>query len=256
MVQLVHRLAQVLDEHAGLPERDIPGIPTDPYQSDEERRAAAEAAAEKVRRVWKLPRGPVSNVVETLESHGIVCVRLAVDDARIDAFSVNFEDHPIAVLGTDKDKWDRSRFDAAHELGHLVMHEEAAGVAEAEKQANEFAAAFLMPAGDIRGALPPKADWALLMNLKRQWGVSIAALLMRAKTLRIMDEAAYLSAAKIMSARGWRKHEPVNGVPETPSLLASAIKRANRRGTDITEIRSETAIPDDLFDQICDFVSA
>lgn len=255
MVQLVHRLAQVLHEHVELPERNIPRVPADPYQPELDRRAAAEAAAEKVRRLWKLPRGPVSDVVGTLESHGVVCLRLAIDDSRIDAFSVNFDDHPVAVLGTDKDKWDRSRFDAAHELGHLVMHEEAAGVPEAERQANEFAAAFLMPAADIRRSLPNRADWALLMDLKRQWGVSIGALLMRAKTLAVMSDAAYLSATKVMSARGWRRHEPVDGAPESPSLLADAIKRAKRRGVDIAELRSQTAIPDDLFDELCGLVS-
>lgn len=251
MVQLVHRLTQVLDERVGLPERDVSRIPADPYQPEVARRAAAEAAAEKVRRAWKLPRGPIDDVVGTLESHGVLCLRLALDDARVDAFSVNFEDHPIAVLSTDKDKWDRSRFDAAHELGHLVMHEEAAGVPEAEKQANEFAAAFLMPEADIRTRLPEKADWSRLMDLKRTWGVSMAALLMRAKTLNVMSDAAYLSATKVMSARGWRRHEPVDGVPEVPALLANSIERARRRGVDIDELRAEAAIPADLFDDIC-----
>ena len=158
----------------------------------------------------KLERGPVPNVVGFLEAHGVVCARLDFQEARVDAFSVNFRDHPVAVLSTDKNKWDRSRFDAAHELAHLAMHDDAAGVAEAEKQAHEFAAAFLMPASDIRSELPAVADWRRLKALKAEWGVSIAAVLRRAKTLEVMSEAAYVSATKVMSSRltdaAWLSH--------------------------------------------------
>lgn len=254
LVQLVHRLAEVLDDEVGLPSRDVPSIATDPWKEDGYRRAAAEDAADKVRKAWKLPRGPVENVVGSLEAHGIVCLRLAFTEDKVDAFSVNFKDHPIAVLTTAKEKWDRSRFDAAHELGHIVMHDEAAAVPEAEKQAHEFAAAFLMPARDIKAHLPHRADWPKLKDLKRTWGVSMAALLMRAKTLGVMDDAAYLGAAKVMSARGWRRHEPVDGDAEEPALLYDAIARCRRKHLSIEDLRRRAAVPADLFDDICDLL--
>lgn len=250
-VQLVHRLAQVLDDIVGLPARSLPSIPSDPYAEPRDRAAAAADAAATVRKMLKLERGPVPDVVDCLEAHGVVCARLKFQEARIDAFSVNFSDHPVAVLATDKDKWDRSRFDAAHELGHLVMHEEAAGVAEAEKQAHEFAAAFLMPARDIRSELPATADWRRLKELKAEWGVSIAALLRRAKTLEVMSEGVYVSATKVMSARGWRRHEPVNRDPEVPALLRTAIRKARRGGITAEDLRRRALIPQSLFDEIC-----
>jgi hypothetical protein len=45
----------------------------------------------------------------------------------------------------------RGRFDAAHELGHLVMHghERPLPGPEAEREANQFASAFLMPRADV-----------------------------------------------------------------------------------------------------------
>lgn len=256
LVQLVRRLTQELDSRVGIPKRSLPSIPTDPFADPAARTAAAEEAAARVRRMWQVPRGPVLDVVATLEQHGVVCTRLAFDEARVDAFSVNFTDHPVAVLSTDKDKWDRSRFDAAHELGHLVMHEEAAGVTEAEKQAHAFAAAFLMPARDIRTHLPDRADWRRLMGLKAEWGVSLAALLMRARTLRVMTENSYVSSTKVMSARGWRRHEPVEGTPETPALLRDALKRLNRQGVSTDEVRREAMIPEDLFADICRLIEA
>jgi len=43
---------------------------------------------------------------------------------------------------------------------------------------------------------------------------------MRARTLGRMTEASYLTAVKALSARGWRRVEPVPlGSPERPSLL-------------------------------------
>lgn len=251
LTQLVHRLASVIDRHVGLRPREVPSVPCDPFTGEEDRRAAAERAADCVRKEWSLSRGPIDNVIGVIEEHGVVCTRLFFSDDRVDAFSVNFADHPVAVLATDKDKWDRSRFDAAHELGHLVMHDEAAGLPEAERQANEFAAAFLMPARDIRSSLPDCADWRALISLKQEWGASIASLLRRACTLERMAESTYVSANKVMSARGWRRHEPVAGDPERPQMLPKAMQRAVKRGIDPEQLRREAAIPVDLFKQIC-----
>jgi Zn-dependent peptidase ImmA (M78 family)/transcriptional regulator with XRE-family HTH domain len=254
MTQLVHRLAVVLDQHVGLPARDVPAIPCDPFEDADVRREQAELAAAAVRRAWRLPRGPIGNVVGTIEQHGVVCTRLRLREDRIDAFSVNFSDHPVAVLATDKDKWDRSRFDAAHELGHLVMHDEAAGVPEAERQANEFAAAFLMPARDIQADLPVRPDWRALMELKGKWGTSMGALLMRARTLGVMSETTYVGATKVMSARGWRRHEPVDGFPELPRLLTDAMARAAKKGIKPERLRQEAAIPADVFAELCELI--
>lgn len=168
---------------------------------------------------------------------------------------MNFADHPIAVLSTDKDKWNRSRFNAAHQLGHLVMHDDAAGVPEAERQANEFAAAFLMPERDVRRELPVRPDWRALSEMKARWGVSMAALLMRARTLGVMSESTYVSASKVMSARGWRRHEPGDGVAEVPSLLKDALEAATRRGVSPEDLQRRAMIPTDIFDEVCELIA-
>jgi Zn-dependent peptidase ImmA (M78 family)/transcriptional regulator with XRE-family HTH domain len=254
IIQLVHRVAAVLDDEVGLTEVLIPRVLTDPYAEAEERRAQAEGAAAAVRRAWSVDAGPVPHVLRLLERHGACCVRLPLGEERVDAFSVNFRDRPVVVMATDKDKWDRSRFDAAHELGHLVMHDHAAGVIEAERQADEFAAAFLMPRRDIKNELPSTIDWPHLMSLKQKWGVSLAALLRRAKTLEIMRETTYVNATKIMSSRGWRRHEPGSGNVEEPSMLRAAIAKAEKRGVSADEIRRRATIPADLFNLVCSYV--
>jgi Zn-dependent peptidase ImmA (M78 family) len=158
-------------------------------------------------------------------------MRLPLESADVDAFSLPFTDRPVIVLSADKNDRARSRFDAAHELGHLVMHgQQIWGLPEVEKQAHRFAAAFLMPRQDIADQLPRHGDWNRLFSLKRHWQVSLAALLMRARVLGSISENDYVAAIKAASARGWRRIEPVPlGQPEQPKLLQALIRTATAR---------------------------
>ena len=173
------------------------------------------------------------DVVKLLEAHGITVIRLPLGSSDVDAFSLPFPDHPVVVLSTDKDDRARSRFDGAHELGHLVVHgEQIWGVKEVERQAHRFAAEFLPPAAQIYDQLPTTVDWPTLFELKRHWQVSLAALLMRARTLKRMSEGTYLSAIKTASARGWRRVEPVPlGQPEQPTKLLSFLASPDATAT-------------------------
>lgn len=217
LAHLAHDLAANAGPHQ-LPPVLLPEFPVTSLSAP---RAELEEAADRVRTAFGLPPGPVVNVVGTLEQHGILVIRLPLDTADVDAFSLPFRDRPVVVLGTDKNDRARSRFDGAHELGHLVLHgENVWGVKEVEQQAHAFAAAFLMPASDICDELPARADWPVLFELKKKWQVSLAALLMRARTLGRMSEKNYLTAVKAASARGWRRMEPVPlGEPERPDSL-------------------------------------
>ncbi len=229
LAQIVHDLAiqnaatKVLAP-VSLPDVPAPDIDAEPDDIEE--------LAKQVRKAWAIPPGPLPNVVKLLEDHGVVVLRLPLDTADVDAFSLPFPDRPVVVLGTDKNDKARSRFDGAHELGHLVMHGERVwGLKEVEDQAHKFAAAFLMPAHDIRNELPIRADWDTLFQLKQRWQVSLAALLMRARTLNRMSESAYLTGVKALSARGWRRIEPVPlGEPEQPTRLRHLIATKDTNG--------------------------
>lgn len=239
--QLVRDLADRLGDAVRLPATDIPRHPV-PADADP---AAAEACAAQVRVVWGIPPGPIPDVVSTLERHGIVCARYHAGSHEVDAFSVPFPDRPVIVLGDDKAKRDRERFSAAHELGHLVMHDpESAGAKIIEDQAHRFAAAFLMPASDVRGELPPMPAWNEFLTMKRRWGVSIGALLMRARTLGVMPENTYQQAMRYMSMRGWRVNEPGNlGAGEAPQLLSLSAAAAQEAGVTVSTLSAETGWP-------------
>lgn len=238
---LVHDLVVALEQHVALPPKNIP------QPSGARDDAGIEAAAADARAHMGVgAHGPVQNVAETLERNGIVTSRFRVDADTMDAFSVPYPDRPVVVLGSDKGFRDRSRFDAAHELGHLVLQHgpEEAGTRTAEAQAHRFAAAFLMPADAIADQLPQRADWERLLALKRAWQVSIAALLKRAQTLGVMNDHDYTQAMKTMSARRWRNPEPGDlGAPEKPVLLARAVEVAEQNGVSLEALAARNGLP-------------
>jgi Zn-dependent peptidase ImmA (M78 family)/transcriptional regulator with XRE-family HTH domain len=229
-----------LERRVRLPQVDLPeGHTLDPDSDPVE----AESAAAAVREAWGLGLNPIEHVVHTLERHGIIVFRLATENKNVDAFSRFFAGRPVVALGSDKSVRERSRFDAAHELGHLVMHPDPEPASQPlERQAHRFAAALLLPRDAVIDELPRKrVDWVELIRLKRKWGVSLAALLYRARQLGTMSNTGYESAMKMMSRKGWRRREPGDvGVPEEPALLPQAMQLLADHGTPPLELSVAT----------------
>ena len=156
-----------------------------------------EIAADVVRDYWSLGERPISNMVHLLESKGVMVFSLAEDTDDMDAYSFWRNDRPFVFLNIRKSV-ERSRFDAAHELGHLLLHRHALPKhavptgKEAESEANRFASAFLMPEKNIRAHATMRFPaLASIISLKSLWLVSAAALIRRLKDLEILTEWQY-----------------------------------------------------------------
>jgi Zn-dependent peptidase ImmA (M78 family)/DNA-binding XRE family transcriptional regulator len=227
-VRVLADVLTVLEDHVELPEVDLPESSTPLDRREED----IEAAAGKLRQAWGLGDAPIDSIVRLIESHGVLIAQLASENDGVDAFSLLLRDRPLIVLVKDKADAARSNFDAAHELGHLLLHHDAepANVVR-EHEANAFASAFLMPATAMLRELPGRVDWQALMALKRRWHVSLQALLYRARTLGRISESAYKRAMVRISAAGWRTHEPGNlGDPEAPTLIAKSVSLLEEAG--------------------------
>lgn len=238
-------IVEELERHVGLPELDLPeDLHLDPDRDP----ADAELVAREMRSRWSLGVGPISHLVHMLEHHGIIVIPFDPSDSTgdIDAFSRHERGRPVVVLSGRKQVRERSRFDAAHELGHLVMHPDAEPASRPlERQAHRFASAFLMPRESIINDLPTgRVNWAQLSMLKRTWGVSMAALLYRARELDVMPAADYEKAMKYMSRRGWRRKEPGDhGSPEEPAMLNQAFDLLDQHGTSREDFARLLAMP-------------
>jgi Zn-dependent peptidase ImmA (M78 family) len=149
------------------------------------------------------------------------------------------------VLSAERTHRAAARFDAAHEVAHLILHpDEAPGSHAVERQANAFAAELLAPSSELADLLPSRADWKQLLDLKAVWGISIQALLYRAKSLQVMSEHTYRRAVTELNARGWRTQEPLDdGRAEEPLLLGKALDLAENHGVSREALASQARLP-------------
>lgn len=247
--QLAVDITASLERHVEFPDADVPRFPVSVDDRDSD---SPERAAQHVRLEWRIDSGPVGHLVRLLEHRGVLVVFSPPQTASVDAYSFDSRLRPVVVLNPIKRDYYRQRFDVAHELGHLVMHGDAEpGGRIVEDQAHRFAAEFLMPANQIRDLLPTTMGghvWRTLAQLKEQWGVSMQALLHRARRLGRLTDVSYRNAMTTISARGWRRNEPglINFI-EQPSLLPKAIEILTQEGIDEIQLIEQCRIPPDLF---------
>ena len=181
-----------------------------------------ETCATLVRRSLGAGERPLRNVVHLLERLGVRVFSLAEDCRELDAISFWSEGVPIVLLNSQK-SFERARFDAAHELGHLLLHRHAHGAcadvdpddednakpARAnENEANAFASAFLMPRAALLTSVPRAPRLDELLQIKREWKVSLASLVYRLRTIDAITESQYRYLCMDMSRRGYRALEP------------------------------------------------
>jgi len=243
---LVARIVEAVEAHVKLPRCDLR---LEAEVSPAPNRAEIEIAAALVREQLGIARGPVPNVVRLLEAHGAAVATFADGDKRLSAFSQWHGHRPIVVFCLGKSDKARQRYDAAHELGHLALHADPEpGNHVLEQQADEFASAFLMPADDILPFLPRgHVCWDELEQLKRVWGVSMQALLVRAHRLGTITDRSYQQAFRHLSRQGWRHNEPVYlGAPENPQLLSRTFALLAKKGLTPEDVLRARGLPEAL----------
>nr|WP_160003002.1 XRE family transcriptional regulator [Moraxella osloensis] len=257
----LREISSVFEEWVDFPDLNLPPPPS---------RLAAlnlddleiEQYAYKLRKLWELSDRPIEDLTGIVESNGIIVTREPVGHEGMDGVSSWFSNRPYIWLVDDKNNYYRSRFDIAHELGHLVLHrnllredceKNTARYKEVERQAHLFAAHFLMP----RRAFTSSYRNITLDNLlieKKYWGVSVAALIRQYHTLGIISDEYKLRLHKNYSYRRWRKNEPFDDItpPEKPRLMANTIELLlDEGGFEKTEILNKTNYGDKEVESLC-----
>lgn len=173
----------------------------------------AETLAKDVRVVWKLGTDPIPNMTELLEEKGLKVLMVPLPN-RVSGFTClvgraeGKTDLPVIVIN-NQFPLERRRLTLAHELAHRLIDTHSLSDKEEEKAATLFAGAFLMPqehllreVGGQRRALGYKE----LIDLKRLYRVSGAALLMRLRQIGVISDATLTYAFQTV-ARTWRARE-------------------------------------------------
>ncbi|MEV4197431.1 ImmA/IrrE family metallo-endopeptidase [Micromonospora globbae] len=182
-----------------------------------------ESAAQFVRATWRIPPGPLPNLVALIEATGIPVFVTDLGHEKLSAVSMpGMAGRHVIVLNGMLPASAR-RFALAHELGHLVMHNGSASD-DMERDADAFASALLMPAQDIRPDLRG-LRFRELGSLKAKWRVSLAALIKRAGDLGTITERQYRTFyIQLSKLPGGRKNEPGEFDPEEPRLMRYLIE--------------------------------
>lgn len=230
-VEWAQDVAFALSEFVDYPELNLPVRRFE--EPDEITPDEIESAAIECRDLWRIGRTAVPDLALAIEGAGVILIREETGVAQIEGLSTWSEvlRRPLVLLSADKDNGYRSRFDLAHELGHLILHRHIPRPAERErhkqleKQAHRFAGAFLLPAETFANDVRTPVTLDDLLLLKKRWGVSVAAIVMRLRALKILDEDAAQLLFKRRSARWGAKSEPGDGdrPPERPRLLRRTI---------------------------------
>lgn len=182
------------------PELPLPRLDCDEYGGD------GEAIAEMTRRLWQMPSGPVRSLTDVVERAGCVVFQCNFETIGVDGLTIRASGLPPCIFLNSAMPGDRQRFTLAHELGHVIMHWFPSK--DMEREANAFAAAFLMPARDVKPQLTGRLTLQRLASLKPLWKTSMGALLYRAKTLGTITEAQADYLWRQYSKAGYRKSEP------------------------------------------------
>lgn len=235
---LVELLSEIL-MHITIPTPKLPN-PSSSFAPATDRTDEIEFLATQCRALWGLGDGPIIDLVRFMELNGILVAKTNLGFDKIDAFScwVNNK-FPVVLLGNDKSCCARSRFDAAHELGHLILHRyvksqdvlDKTSYKKLENEADRFASAFLMPSSSF----PNEVYFEHLeyfIQLKKRWQVSIAAMIRRSKDTGRISTTKYERLYQQISMNRWRKNEPLDDelTPESPMLICKAVEMAIESG--------------------------
>jgi len=218
--QLLSELIDLLESELEFPAPNFPRIRVETLDD-------VERAAQRARTHWALTADqPIVSTIRVAENAGAIVVKFPGVSEDIDALSVGAE-RPLIIRSSEKEKPTRLRFDIAHEIGHLIMHRAFRPELEtAERQANRFASAFLLPAKPFSREFPRgrRLDWHGIFAIKRRWNVSAQAILRRAHDLTLIDAAQYKSGNVFISKQGYKRSEPYEPEgSEKPEVLRSAL---------------------------------
>lgn len=222
----------LLEEYVDFPDLDIPVF-------SESESTSIEAMTRSLREYWGLSGEPIKDMVYLLETKGFVVSTSTLINKNIDAFGcqqvINDKAYYSIILSDNKNNFYRRQFDASHELAHKILHDPYLNLndlskdefKQVEQEANEFAAAFLLPQEEfLRDVLLHPTDLMYYKSLKKKWGVSIGAMLMRAYKLGAINTSTYQYMQRVISQKGWRTKEPFDDIKELnhPVSMQQAIE--------------------------------
>lgn len=237
-------LSQWLEERFNMPKPDLLDLShvTDP-----------EIASTCLRQHWTLGGRPIDSLLGLLETKGVRVFSFSENTSNVNAFSFWKGGVPFVFLNNFKSA-ENSRFDMAHELGHLVLHarEDPKGHHILEREADQFAATFLMPSDGMKAHAPMQPYLGNVIELAKLWRVSAVAMAKRLFELRLLPEWHYRSICIELTQNSYRRFEPGGMEREISPLWKKVLTMLWQRRITKEDIARDLYIPFDEFEMLVD----
>lgn len=231
-----------LTREFNLPAVDLPDLG---YES------SPETASRALRQYWGLGERPIQGIIALLEAKGVRVFSLAEETLNVDAFSFWLDETPYVFLNTMKTA-EHSVMDAAHELGHLVLHRSGNVLhrPDVEREANAFGSSFMMPREDVLGRLPRNPSAQTILSMKFRWRVSAMALAYRSHNLGLLTDWQYRSRCIDLTQRGFRTAEPGGIERETSRVWKQVLTQLWRERKTKRHIAESLNLPVDEIEKL------
>ncbi|MNT04952.1 hypothetical protein D3C72_1395530 [compost metagenome] len=199
---------------------------------------------------------PVKNIMSLLESNGIIIYEIDAIDKFDGVSFVTDKGFPVIVVNKNFSN-DRKRFTLAHELGHLLLHNESyypvSNYRDKENEANVFASEFLMPELQIKNSLR-SLKMSDLGSLKNYWLTSMSSIIRRAKDLGCIDKNRHTFFMIEMSRYGYNRKEPIDVFIDKPTCFKNSYNLfKDELSYSTNDFINFTALPVDIIEEFLSF---
>lgn len=154
----------------------------------------ARIAAGEVLRKWKIGRWGINSVIELLEIHSVKVYELDAHE-KFDGMCADLGKYGAVIVINKNATPERKRFTALHELGHLVLEfDKDASDKDRESLCHCFANEMLLPENlliEFLGKERHDISYQELRAIQIQYGISIDAIMYKAKACGIISERRY-----------------------------------------------------------------
>lgn len=261
-LKYLYEVYKVLSTYVNFPKVNLPELVEKDIREITEEEIMNKA--QELRQLWGLDQvSPVNHLIRLMEKNGVIIAEANMSDDTLDAVSRWVVDRPFIMLTDNNDSAVRRRFNVAHELGHILLHNSIESIHDyssqelknvIEKQANLFASHLLLPSKAFEESLL-STSLEYYLDLKKYWKVSIQAMIFKTYMLELINEDQKLYLNKKISWNKWRKKEPYDDVIplERPDLLKTVYSMIIANNVVLQkELNDSFRLPKDELEKIID----